>query len=80
MRSGTLALWQKRLFGDLPTALVTILLAVLMVSALVPILRWGILNATWNGTTRADCVAGGACWVFIKARFGQFMYGLYPSG
>ena len=20
----------------------------------------------------------GACWVFVKARFGQFMYGLYP--
>ena len=80
MRSGTLSLWQKRLFGDLPTAVVTILLAVLMVSALVPILRWGLLNATWNGTTRADCVAGGACWVFIKARFGQFIYGLYPSG
>ena len=79
MKSATLALWQKRLFGDLPTAIVSILLAILMVSALVPILRWGLINATWSGTTRADCVAGGACWVFIKARFGQFMYGLYPA-
>ena len=23
---------------------------------------------------------GGACWVFVRARFGQFMYGLYPAG
>jgi general L-amino acid transport system permease protein len=80
MRTSSASVWQKRLFGDLPTAIVTILLAVLMVAALVPILRWGLLNATWNGTTRADCGAGGACWVFIKARFGQFMYGLYPPG
>lgn len=78
MSRASLSLWQKRLFGDIPTALVTIILAALMVSALLPILRWGLMNATWNGTTRADCVAGGACWVFIKARFGQFMYGLYP--
>ena len=37
-----------------------------------------LLDATFTGTTRADCVSGGACWVFVKARFGQFMYGLYP--
>ena len=73
-------LWQKRLFGDVPTALLTILLTGLLITALVPLLRWGIVNASWQGTSRADCAAGGACWVFIKARFGQFIYGLYPPG
>ena len=37
-----------------------------------------LLDATFTGTTRADCTSAGACWVFVKARFGQFMYGLYP--
>ena len=37
-----------------------------------------LLDANFAGTTRADCTAPGACWVFVKARFGQFMYGFYP--
>jgi general L-amino acid transport system permease protein len=44
----------------------------------VPIIRWALIDATWSGQTRADCAGTGACWVFIKARFGQFMYGFYP--
>ena len=78
MSGSSLRLWQKRLFGDAPTALLTVLLSALLITSLVPLLRWGVLNASWQGTTRADCVAGGACWVFVKARFGQFIYGLYP--
>lgn len=78
MSRASLTLWQKRLFGDIPTALLTIILTALLITALVPLLRWGVVNASWQGTTRADCVAGGACWVFVKARFGQFIYGLYP--
>jgi general L-amino acid transport system permease protein len=44
-----------------------------------PLLQWAILDADWVGQTRADCTSGGACWVFIKERFGQFMYGFYPT-
>ncbi|VTN09038.1 Inner membrane amino-acid ABC transporter permease protein yhdY [Raoultella terrigena] len=43
-----------------------------------PALNWLVFKANWLGTTRADCTKEGACWVFIHARFGQFMYGLYP--
>ena len=45
-----------------------------------PLLKWAVINATWSGTTRNDCTGTGACWVFIRQRFGQFMYGLYPEG
>ena len=41
-------------------------------------MRWAFLDANFVGDSREDCVSGGACWVFIKARFGQFMYGFYP--
>ncbi|MCR9256169.1 MAG: amino acid ABC transporter permease [Alphaproteobacteria bacterium] len=45
-----------------------------------PLLNWLIFNATISGDTRDNCIGtGGACWVFVKIRFNQFMYGFYPS-
>lgn len=70
--------WRGRLFGTPATAAVTLVLALLIAWIAIPIIRWALVDATWRGTTREDCAPGGACWVFIRARFGQFMYGLYP--
>jgi general L-amino acid transport system permease protein len=70
---------RKRLFGSVLDAIITVLCAALIVRLAVPALNWLVLDATWSGTTRADCTGSGACWVFIRARFGQFMYGLYPT-
>ncbi|HEV7257364.1 MAG TPA: amino acid ABC transporter permease [Bosea sp. (in: a-proteobacteria)] len=78
MSAATFPLWRRRLFGTPATGVVTILLGLLLAWIAIPIIRWALIDATWTGTTRADCAAGGACWVFVKARFGQFMYGLYP--
>lgn len=76
--ASSLSLWRERLFGTPFTGFVTVVLLLGIVWVAVPLLRWAVFDATWRGTTRADCTAGGACWVFIRARFGQFMYGLYP--
>ncbi len=44
-----------------------------------PFLNFMIFDATWHGTSRADCLPNaGACWPFIKAKFGQLVYGFYP--
>ena len=72
------ALWRARLFGGPLTGAVTVVLALALAALLWPLIRWALLDATWQGTKREDCAAGGACWVFIKARFGQFIYGFYP--
>ena len=42
-------------------------------------IQWAIIDADWIGTSREACSSGGACWVFISARFEQFIYGFYPS-
>jgi general L-amino acid transport system permease protein len=42
------------------------------------VLRWMILDATFFGTARSDCVGEGACWPFVWSRIGQFLYGFYP--
>ena len=79
MSEATLPLWRKRLFGTPATAVGTFVIAFCIAWIAVPFLRWALIDANWSGTSRNDCTAGGACWVFIRARFGQFMYGLYPA-
>lgn len=77
-RTSSLSLWRERLFGTPFTGFTSVVLVVLIAWIAVPLIRWAVIDATWLGSTRADCAPGGACWVFIRARFGQFMYGLYP--
>lgn len=77
-RASSLSIWRERLFGTPFTGFTSVVLIVLIAWIAIPLIRWAVIDATWIGSTRADCAPGGACWVFIRARFGQFMYGLYP--
>jgi general L-amino acid transport system permease protein len=45
-----------------------------------PILDWAFISAVWTGESREDCIVpgAGACWAFVEAKFGQFIYGRYP--
>ncbi|ATA25688.1 amino acid ABC transporter permease [Brenneria goodwinii] len=72
--------WARRnLFSNITNSLLTLLCLWLLWLAIPPLLNWAVLQANWIGTTRNDCTREGACWVFIHARFGHFMYGLYPA-
>ena len=45
-----------------------------------PIINWAFIESTWIGETREACAdTAGACWVFVKVRMDQFMYGFYPE-
>ncbi|MBP2449880.1 hypothetical protein [Rhizobium leguminosarum] len=43
------------------------------------IIDFTVLDAVWSGADRTACSAAdvglGACWPFVKEKFGQFMYG-----
>ncbi|HEV2956491.1 MAG TPA: amino acid ABC transporter permease [Xanthobacteraceae bacterium] len=67
-----------RLFATPLDAIVTLASCWALARLLAPLARWLVIDATFRGTTRADCTGAGACWVFIRARWGQFMYGFYP--
>jgi general L-amino acid transport system permease protein len=69
---------RKRLFATPLDIVITLVIAYLLWRSIVPLVEWVFVDATFSGTTRNDCTSGGACWVFVRARFGQFMYGLYP--
>ncbi|MGI8470594.1 amino acid ABC transporter permease [Pectobacterium brasiliense] len=72
--------WARRnLFSSISNSLLTLFCLWLLWVVIPPLLNWAIFQANWIGTTRNDCTREGACWVFIHARFGHFMYGLYPA-
>lgn len=79
MSVGVLAWLRNNLFSGWFNTLLTLLAAYLVWLIIPPILHWAFLNADWSGDTRADCTSEGACWVFIRVRFSQFMYGFYPE-
>jgi general L-amino acid transport system permease protein len=72
--------WLRRNLLSSPwNAALTLLALYILYLLIPPAFRWLFLDADWTGETRTACTGDGACWVFIKARFGQFLYGFYPS-
>ncbi len=70
---------RKNLFGSVLDTLITLAI-VALVAALVPkFVQWAFIDAHFAGKTRGDCVGPGACWVFVKARHMNFLYGFYPD-
>jgi general L-amino acid transport system permease protein len=54
---------------------------IIALAVLVPLANWAIFNAVWSGGGREACAANpaGACWTFVQANLGQFIYGRYPD-
>ena len=78
-RLALVAFWiRQNLFSSVTNSLLTLFCIWMLWIVVPPLLNWLVFQANWTGTSRADCTRDGACWVFIHARFGQFMYGLYP--
>lgn len=67
------------LFSNWSNTLFTFLALYLLYKLIPPVIDWVFLSADFQGESREDCTSGGACWVFIKTRFDQFMYGFYPQ-
>lgn len=68
------------LFGNIFNAALTILAAAAFAYILFLLSRFLVFNAVWSGTDRDACkdVLNGACWPYVQAKFGQFIYGFYP--
>ena len=76
---------RQRFFGGIFNTVATIVSAAILAALLWPALRFLLIDAVWQGTSREACLAEtlgrpvGACWPFVTARFSQFMYGFYPA-
>ena len=74
-------IWAKhQLFSSPVNCLITAVMLYVIYAITLPIIRWAFIDATWIGDNASACIeTTGACWVFIKVRFTQFIYGFYPS-
>lgn len=74
--------WARRnLFSSIWNSLLTVFAVYLIVITVPPILDWSIFSAVWSGEGREACLGDGkgACWPFVWANIGQFIYGRYPA-
>ncbi|MCB1830472.1 MAG: amino acid ABC transporter permease [Chromatiaceae bacterium] len=76
---GVIGWLRQNLFPSPLNTVLTILAIYLIYLVTVPTVSWVFLNADWVGESRNACTSGGACWVFVAARFDLFMYGFYPE-
>jgi general L-amino acid transport system permease protein len=58
--------------------LLTALLALLLAAALVPLVRWALIDAVWRPDPAACRAAHGACWGFIVEQHRLILFGTYP--
>ena len=86
---GAAAWVRKNLFATPIDSTLTIIAALAVAYFLPMILNWMVFSAQWTGADRTACLTqaqggahpdgwSGACWAFVNAKFGQFMYGTYP--
>jgi len=69
---------RKHLFSSVFNTVLTVLALYALYWLIPPLVRWAFIDAHWQGNSAAACSGEGACWVFIKVRFNQFIYGFYP--
>lgn len=87
--AGPVAWVRDNFFASASDIVLTVLSVALIYFVVPPLLDWLIFSATWTyppevmagdrppGTS--DCTPGGACWIFVHARIGQFLFGFYPD-
>jgi general L-amino acid transport system permease protein len=69
----------KALFGTLANAAISLGMLILFAMVVPAFYRWAITTGTLSGADRKACVEGGACWIFLRLRFQDLIYGGYPE-
>jgi general L-amino acid transport system permease protein len=83
--TGFIGFLRTRLFNTPTNILLTVASVLLLWFTVVPALRFLLIDAVWTGADRNACLAEnaghpvGACWPYVQAKFGQFIYGFYPE-
>ena len=82
--SGAIGWLRRNLFSSALNIALTIICALLIVWIVPPLVKFLIIDAVWDGSSRADCMPRpghpevGACWAFVIDRINFFTYGFYP--
>lgn len=78
---GAIGWMRANLFSSVLNTVLTIIGILLVVWIVPPLVKFLLIDAVWEGQNREACLGPGvgACWPFIQAKFGQFIYGFYPA-
>ncbi len=78
---GVVGWLRKNLFSSWSNGILTLLGLWIIYRVLAGVLDWAVFSAVWSGQDGSACRSAevGACWPFVAAKFGQFMYGRYPD-
>ena len=82
--SGPIAWLRDNLFSSVFNACLTGVIVLLAIWVIPPAVKFLLIDAVWDGASRADCLPTparpevGACWAFVFERIGFFTYGFYP--
>lgn len=72
--------WLKQNLFSSPLNIFLTLLGVFILYLIIPpFIQWAYIDANFVGTTKEQCTADGACWVFVKEKLDMFLYGFYPE-
>ncbi|RQV69628.1 amino acid ABC transporter permease [Burkholderia cenocepacia] len=71
---------RRALFASPLQAALTLVLAVVICIALVPLANWAVFDATFVAESANACRqhASGACWAFIAEKYRLILFGTYP--
>lgn len=77
---GAIGWMRENLFSGVLNTILTLAGIALVLVVVPPLIRFMFIDAVWTGENREACLGPdvGACWPFIKAKFGQLIYGFYP--
>src|SRR4051794_40586499 len=84
VHSGAIGWLRANMFGSPLNIALTLFCLALIVWLVPPLIRFLVIDAVWDGASRADCVAKpgqpevGACWAFIIDKISFLTYGFYP--
>jgi general L-amino acid transport system permease protein len=82
--TGIVGWLRANLFSSIFNSMLTVLIVVALLLTIPPLIKFLLVDAVWSGTDRDACLPSearpeiGACWAFIRDRFGFFIYGSYP--
>jgi general L-amino acid transport system permease protein len=78
---GPVAWLRQNMFSSIGNSILTLLCIYVIYFSVSSLISFLVTTAVWNGKDGSACEGEsvGACWPFIKAKFGQFIYGRYPD-
>lgn len=76
---GAVGWLRTNLFSSVTNSIFTLTGLYLLYLTVPPAINWALFQADWVGTTKDACTSDGACWVFVRVRINQFLFGFYPS-